>query len=185
MTLMRVRTKVIGTTVILAVLIALGVIGYVLYWPQDPAASQHGLVEQQVGRTRVIVDYNRPLAHGREPFGDTVSWGQAWTPSAERPATVRFSTNVEVNGQEIARGTYALWTRPQKDSWTVIFSRDAARDRLAYTAGQDALRLTIAPRSGPHMETLAFYFPVVEGRGAELVMHWGRTVVPLQITVAR
>ena len=35
------------------------------------------------------------------------------------------------------------------------------------------------------METLAFYFPVVEGRGAELVMHWGRTVVPLQITVAR
>ena len=182
---MRVRTKVIGTTVIVAVLVVLGVIGYVLYWPQEPAASQHGLVEQQVGRTRVIVDYNRPLAHGREPFGDTVAWGQAWTPSAERPATIRFSTAVEVNGQPLPRGTYALWTRPQMDAWAVIFSRDAAKDRVVYTAEHDALRLTIAPRSGPHMETLAFYFPVVEGRGAELVMHWGRTVVPLQITVAR
>lgn len=182
---MRVRTKVIGTTVILAVLIVLGVIGYVRYWPQDPPASQHGLVEQQVGRTTVIVDYNRPLAHGREPFGGVVEWGRPWTPSSGRPATVRFSTDVEVNGQPLSRGTYAIWTRPQMDAWAVIFSRDAAKDRLAYTAGQDALRLTIAPRSGPHMETLAFYFPVVEGRGAELVMHWGRTVVPLQITVAR
>ena len=185
MTHMRVRTKVIGTTVILAVLIALGVIGYMLYWPQETAASQHGLVQQQIGRTTVIVDYNRPVARGREPFGDLVAWGQLWTPSAERPAIIRFSTDVDVNGQAIAKGNYALWAQPQMDAWTVIFSRDTAKDRLAYTEGQDALRLTATPRSGPHMETLAFYFPVVDGKAAELVLHWGRVVVPLQITVAR
>jgi hypothetical protein len=33
------------------------------------------------------------------------------------------------------------------------------------------------------METLAFYFPVVDGRTAELVLHWGTTVVPLKIEV--
>jgi hypothetical protein len=32
------------------------------------------------------------------------------------------------------------------------------------------------------METLAYYFPVVDGRGAELDLHWGRVVVPMQIT---
>ena len=33
------------------------------------------------------------------------------------------------------------------------------------------------------METLAFYFPVVDGKKAELVLHWGTTVVPLAIEV--
>ena len=29
----------------------------------------------------------------------------------------------------------------------------------------------------------AFYFPVVDGRKAELVLHWGTVVVPLSIEV--
>ena len=33
------------------------------------------------------------------------------------------------------------------------------------------------------METLAFYFPVVNGKHAELVLHWGTVVVPLAIDV--
>jgi hypothetical protein len=33
------------------------------------------------------------------------------------------------------------------------------------------------------METLAFYFPVVDGRHAELVLHWGSVVVPIEIEV--
>ena len=35
----------------------------------------------------------------------------------------------------------------------------------------------------PYMETLAFYFPVVDGNHAELVLHWGTVVVPLSIDV--
>jgi hypothetical protein len=33
------------------------------------------------------------------------------------------------------------------------------------------------------METLAFYFPVVDAKHAELVLHWGTVVVPLAIDV--
>ena len=47
----------------------------------------------------------------------------------------------------------------------------------------DALRLTVAPQRGEHMETLAFYFPMVEKKDTELRLHWGETVVPFQITV--
>ena len=52
-----------------------------------------------------------------------------------------------------------------------------------YPRGQDALRLTVTPREGDHMETMAFYFPVVEGKTAELVLHWGTVVVPLALEV--
>ena len=31
--------------------------------------------------------------------------------------------------------------------------------------------------------TLAWYFPVVDGRKAEIVVHWGATAVPLEIQV--
>jgi hypothetical protein len=31
------------------------------------------------------------------------------------------------------------------------------------------------------METLGMYFPMVDADSAELVVHWGKTVVPLKI----
>jgi hypothetical protein len=36
---------------------------------------------------------------------------------------------------------------------------------------------------GEHFETLTFYFPVVDGKHGELVMHWGKTEVPLRLDV--
>ena len=43
--------------------------------------------------------------------------------------------------------------------------------------------MTITPQRGDHMETLAFYFPMVEGKVTELRLHWGETVVPMLIKV--
>jgi hypothetical protein len=55
--------------------------------------------------------------------------------------------------------------------------------RYESVADRDALKLDVTPRTGTHVETLAFYFPVVNGRHAELVLHWGTVVVPLGIDV--
>ena len=33
------------------------------------------------------------------------------------------------------------------------------------------------------METLAFYFPVVDGHKGELALHWGTVVVPMKFEV--
>jgi hypothetical protein len=64
-----------------------------------------------------------------------------------------------------------------------MFSKNAGAWHTRYPEGQDALRLQVTPRTGSHMETLAFYFPVVDGRKGELVLHWGTVVVPLAIEV--
>jgi hypothetical protein len=65
----------------------------------------------------------------------------------------------------------------------LIFNRNHAVWHTRYPEGQDALRVEVAPRTGAHMETLAFYFPVVDGRKGELVLHWGTVVVPVTIDV--
>jgi hypothetical protein len=43
------------------------------------------------------------------------------------------------------------------------------------------LRVRAVPERGSHMETLTFYFPVVEGPEGTLRLHWGETIVPLRV----
>lgn len=145
--------------------------------------SQHGSVAQRIGETLVTLEYNRPVARGRELFGQLVPWGRIWCPGADDATTIEASTDVTVNGQALKAGKYSIWAEPQPDQWTIIFNRRHAVWHTRYPSGQDALRIQSTPRTGSHMETLAFYFPVVDGPKAELVLHWGAVVVPMTIEV--
>ena len=150
---------------------------------QPPRPSQHGSVTQQIAQTKVTVDYNRPVARGRALFGALVPWGRVWCPGADNCTTIELSTPVRVNGESLAAGTYSLWAEPNPERWTIIFSKAHPVFHTRYPADQDALRVQATPRQGMPMETLAFYFPVVDGNHAELVLHWGTVVVPLQLEV--
>lgn len=150
-----------------------------------PRPSQLGSVTQQIHQTRVTIDYSRPVARGREIFGKLVPWGQAWTPGANDATTITLSTDVKINGETLAAGTYTVWAEPQPDRWTIMFNsaHPVWHQKRDEVASKDVLRLTITPREAAHMETLAWYFPVVDGRRAELVVHWGKVMVPLQVDV--
>ena len=150
---------------------------------QPVPRSQHGTVNQHIAGTRIAIEYDRPVARGRDLFGALVPWGRIWSPSANTAAVIAISTDVRVNDRPLAAGTYSLWTEPRPDRWTVIFSRLHPAFHLKYPAGQDALRVEAIPREGAHLETLAFYFPVADDRHGELVLHWGTVVVPLRLDV--
>jgi Protein of unknown function (DUF2911) len=145
--------------------------------------SQHGSVSQRIADTTIALEYNRPVARGRELFGALVPYGKIWCPCADDATTIELSTSVKIDGHDLAAGKYSVWTIPNDGKWTVIFNRRAATWHTRYPDGQDALRLEVATRQGSHMETLAFYFPAVDGKKAELVFHWGTTIVPLAIEV--
>jgi hypothetical protein len=151
--------------------------------PGTPKPSQHAEVTQRVAATTITLVYNRPVARGRELFGSLVPYDRVWCPCADDATTIALTTDVKINGEALAAGTYSVWTEPGAETWTVIFNRTAQAWHTRYPAGQDVLRVKVAPRTGSHMETLAFYFPVVDGRKAELVLHWGTVVVPLAIEV--
>jgi hypothetical protein len=148
---------------------------------QVPKPSQHGSVTQHVANTTITIDYNRPVARGRALFGALVPWGRVWCPGADNCTTIEISTDINVNGQRLAAGTYSLWTEPQADRWTIIFNRAHPVFHTRYPADQDVLRIQSTPREGSPVETLAFYFPMVDGTRAELVLHWGTVVVPIAI----
>jgi hypothetical protein len=153
--------------------------------PAGVKPSQRGSVMQEVAATRIIVDYNRPVARGRDLFGALVPYDRVWCPGADNCTTLMVSTHVKIEGQDLPAGTYTVWARPGAETWTILLNRanPVFHTRYESVADQNELKLDITPRAGPHMETLAFYFPVVNGKHAELVLHWGTVVVPLSIDV--
>jgi len=152
--------------------------------PDDVQKSQSGAVFQRVANTDIEVVYDRPVARGRELFGGIVPYDEVWNPGANDATAVSFSREVTINGEPLAAGRYSIWAIPRAGDWTVIFSHAADVYHTPYPGEEeDAIRLTITPQRGDHVETLAYYFPMVEGKDTELRLHWGETVVPMLITV--
>jgi len=154
---------------------------------QGPAIklSQHGSVTQNVAATTITVEYNRPVARGRELFGGIVPYDRVWCPGADDCTTLTVSTPIKIDGQDLPAGTYTVWAKPGTTKWTIILNRAHPVFHTRYNSvrDQDLLNIEITPKTGSHMETLSFYFPLVEGKHAELVLHWGTVVVPMAIDV--
>lgn len=144
-------------------------------------ASQPAEVRQRMGSTEIRVVYNRPSARGRELFGGIVPYNSVWNPGADEATRIETSRDVLIEGGRLPAGAYSLWLIPRPEEWTVIFSRAADVFHEPYPEGQDALRRRVRPRSGPPMETLSFHFPLATRDSSELVLHWGRVVLPLRI----
>ena len=147
--------------------------------------SQTAALMQWVGAAKIDVTYHRPVARGRELFGRLVPFGKVWSPSADSAAVFTTSAPLSVNGSPLPAGAYTIWTIPGESEWTVIFSTVHPVHHMFYPQGKDALRVKAVPRAGDHLETMGIYFPMVDADSAEMVIHWGRTVVPLRIRATR
>jgi hypothetical protein len=149
---------------------------------QPGRRSPRATLTQMVGHTELSLRYYRPVARGRTIFPDVVGWGRVWTPGADSATRLELDGDIDVEGHRLAAGKYSLWVIPmEREDWTVIFSRAHTVFHLPYPDGQDALRITARPTTGPHMETLGFYFPLVDGDTAVLDLHWGTTLLPLRV----
>ncbi|HEX6944319.1 MAG TPA: DUF2911 domain-containing protein [Gemmatimonadaceae bacterium] len=149
--------------------------------------SQHGTVTQRVSHTNVAIEYNRPVARGRALFGSLVKWDSIWHPGADSATRISFDKDVTFEGKALPKGEYSLWLIPrEKAPWTLIVSSASRVFHSPYPGAEyDVLRVEIAPERGAHMETLAYYFPVVARDSAVLRMHWGETVLPVRLRFNR
>jgi len=150
----------------------------------QPAASQHGAVSQIVNTTTITLEYDRPVLRGRSVFGDILDYDVTWTPGANRTTWIDFSEPVTLEGVALEAGRYGIWTIPQESgSWEVIFVSEWDTHHSYFSAETEAARVRVSAESGAHMETLAWYFPVVGPYETTLRFHWGEVVVPLRISV--
>ena len=150
---------------------------------QPNKKSQLATVSQVVSSAKIDIVYRRPVARGRALFGALVPYGKIWTPSADSAAVFTTSSDIDIAGRKLKKGTYAMWMIPDSAEWAVVFSSDAHVFHLKHpSSGDEVLRAKVKPhQSSDHMESLGFYFPMVDADSSVLVMQWGKTLVPMAI----
>lgn len=152
---------------------------------KTPAASPHSTLKQTVGLTEVEVDYSRPSMKGREIFGGLVPYGAVWRTGANQPTKISFSEDVVLGGKDIAAGTYALYTIPGADEWTIIvYSSTELWGAFGYDKSNDVARFTVKPIALGHaVETFTVGIDALRNDGAVIFLAWDKTRVDLPLTV--
>ena len=153
---------------------------------ETPQPSPFGKIEQKVGLTDVSIEYSRPAMRGRTIFGDLVPYGEIWRTGANANTMITFSDNVKINGKELKKGSYAIYTKPQKDSWEVMFysstdnwglPQEWDNSKVALTATAKTMELPM------EMESFTILVDNIHNDSADLNFMWENTLAMLKIEV--
>ena len=149
-----------------------------------PRPSPGAKVQQTVGTTDLSVNYSRPGVKGRAIWGALVPFGEPWRTGANEATTFTCSDAIQVEGQPLAAGTYALLTIPTNDTWTVVFSTQKEMwGAYDYDKTHDVLRVTVKPVAAEMTERMAFTFDDPSTSTTTLTLRWEKLAVPVRITV--
>jgi tetratricopeptide (TPR) repeat protein len=178
-----------------------------------PQVSPKAKIEQRIGLTDVTVSYHRPSVKGRTIFGDVVPYNEVWRTGANSATLVTFSDNVEIDGNDLLAGTYALYMTPTEKDWSIHFNTvTESWGTGSYKEENNALSILITPTrvaaaknqprastrgeqndakpafQTPFMkknftETLRFSFEDITVTTANLVMAWETTTVSFSVKV--
>lgn len=151
-----------------------------------PQPSPTTKVEQKVGLTDVTLEYSRPSMKGRAIFGNLVPFGEKWRTGANANTKITFGDDVTIDGKTLAKGTYAVYTVPQKDSWDVIFYSDASNWGLPKEWDDSKVAISTNVKTMEVSNTESFTIGFVDLSNAnksDLIIQWEKTGVAIPITV--
>ncbi|WP_121344978.1 DUF2911 domain-containing protein [Gillisia mitskevichiae] len=153
---------------------------------EAPQPSPAAKVEQTVGLTNVTLEYSRPAVRERDIFGGLVPYGEVWRTGANANTKITFSDDVEIGGKTLAKGTYAIYTIPNKDSWEVMFYTDSSNwgNPQEWDESKVALKATAKVETIPFsMESFGIFVNELSNDGAVLDFVWANTAASLAFKV--
>ncbi|MBC2840466.1 DUF2911 domain-containing protein [Robiginitalea sp. SC105] len=159
-----------------------------------PRGSQKASVTQRVGISDVTIDYSRPRVNDREIWGALVPYGMnnlgfgtakesPWRAGADENTTITLTHNAQVEGMDLAAGTYGLHMIIEPDNRaTIIFSKkNTAWGSFFYDPSQDALRVDVQMKESPHTEWLEYSFTDLSVNSTTARLRWEEKEIPFTI----
>jgi hypothetical protein len=158
---------------------------------QTPAASPAAFVSQNVGFTKISIDYSSPAVKGRKIFGEIEKYGVTWRAGANAQTVIEFSTAVSVNGRTLRPGKYSIFMTPMETGeWTVhlnskaasvfTYMKDNKMDEEAI-AKDDAVSFKVAPAMGENTERLIFTISAENNKVAKVTMAWEKVKISFMV----
>lgn len=152
---------------------------------KKPQPSPTATYSQKVGLTDVSITYSRPSKKGRTIFGELVPYGKLWRTGANSATKFTFSDDVKIAGKDLPAGSYALFTIPGEEEWTIIFNKTWDQGGTGnYKESEDALRVNI--KSSKIAETVETFLISLEDNkpnSTVIELLWGSTFVHIPLEV--
>ena len=154
---------------------------------KTPTLSPFSKISQEIGLTEVSLEYSRPSAKGRIIFDGLVPYNKIWRTGANASTKITFIESVHIGGKSIQPGTYALFTIPGKEVWTIIIHSNIKLRSLAgdaYNQADDVFRFNVKPEKINHyVETFTLQFSELQTNSFYLQLIWENTLVNIPIEV--
>jgi Protein of unknown function (DUF2911) len=150
-----------------------------------PAPSPRARVDQRVGLTDFQLEYSSPGVKKRSIWGTLVPYGKLWRTGANRATKLTVSRDFVFGSKKVKAGTYALYTIPNKTSWTVILNKvwDTGGTQ-GYAQKNDVARIAVKPiTAAESRERLIFVFSNTTEDATSLDLEWERMRVRIPIRV--
>jgi tetratricopeptide (TPR) repeat protein len=163
-----------------------------------PGNDRKAMVGEQIGLTKVLINYDRPGVKGREGkiwsqlvhegFKD-LGFGSAkaapWRAGANENTTIEFSTDVKIEGKPLAAGKYGLFIAWDPNECTVIFSKNnGSWGSYYYNEAEDALRVKVKPQTTDRsVEWLKYEFTNQTNNSATVSLMWEKMIIPFKVEV--
>ncbi len=151
-----------------------------------PQPSPAAKVSQTVGLTEVTIEYSRPHKRDRVIFGDLVPFDKMWRTGANKNTMITIDDMLMVGNDTLKAGTYAIFTKPKKDSWDVMFYTDTENWGTPENWSDDkvALKTTAKVSSNSSVvESFTIGLEDVQMDGADLLMAWDKTKATVSFSV--
>jgi len=153
---------------------------------ESPQPSPSSKLVQTVGLTEVTVDYSRPAMRERPIFGSLVPYDQLWRTGANANTKITFSDDVTVAGAKLAAGSYAIYSKPGKDSWDVIFYANTDNWGTPQDWDENLVAATVMAtpmKTANKQENFTIMINNLQMDSADLEISWDQTKVALPMTV--
>ncbi len=109
--------------------------------PSPPAQ-----VTEIVNGTTITIDYSQPGVKGRKVLDGLIPYGKVWRTGANEATWIEVSNDVMIEGEELAKGKYSVFTIAGDSEWTIIFNKTWDQwGHYNYDEGMDALRIKVSP----------------------------------------
>ncbi|AWX45515.1 hypothetical protein HME9304_02535 [Flagellimonas maritima] len=154
---------------------------------KHPKASPFSEVHQQLGLSKISVQYSRPATKGRTIFGGLVPYGRIWRVGANESTKIIVDADMEVLGNPLPKGIYALYAFPEEDSWQIAFHTNTSHwgdGRKDYDPKEDLFRINVIPKQiSYHQENLLIAFDSITHNSVNMELIWASTKVMFPFTV--
>ena len=171
---------------LLLLFLAITAIGSVQAQVKTPAPSPASKLEQKVGLTDITLEYSRPSVRERVVFGNLVPYDVLWRTGANKNTIITFSTDAVVEGQTLKAGSYAIFTKPGKETWDVYFYSDTENwgTPEKWDDNKVAAKTTVKTYAVPfNVETFTLDINNITNNSATLDLIWEKTYLAVPFSL--